>query len=161
MGVLAQPARRAFSRSNSPGRCTRQLGQETSRSMPYHRDPACCFASSPITTKAPKEVSSHSGFRSPGTPAGQRHSRQGLHSPFRTQYTKNQREAWDPPLCRLVGVCCFVFFDGLLQGFDRQTDAVLLLVRNLNQTPKDIPVLDVQSLGKGLSSDEIGQSHGG
>ena len=161
MGVFAQPARRAFSRSNSPGRCTRQLGQETSRSMPYQRDPACCFALSPITTKAPKVVSSHSCFHSPGTPAGQRHSRQGLHSPFRTRYTKNQREAWDPPLCRLLGVCFFVFFDGLFQGFDGQADAVLFLIRNLNQPPKDVPVFHFQSLREGLSPHEIGQSHGG
>ena len=83
----------------------------------------------------------------------QRKSKRGMASSF-------SKERVEISLCRLIGVSFLVLFDGLLQGFNGKADAVLLLVRNLNQSPEDVSVLDFQSLRKSLPPDEIDQGHG-
>ena len=70
------------------------------------------------------------------------------------------KERVEISLCRLIGVSFLVFFDGLFQGFNGKADAVLLLIRNLNQSPEDVSVLDFQRLRKSLPPDEIDQGHG-
>jgi len=84
---------KAVYRSSFPGRCTLQPGPETIRSTLCHRDPAYRFSLFLRVKKARKEAASRSGFRTPGTPAVQWNSQQGLRSPCRTQDKENQKEA--------------------------------------------------------------------
>lgn len=83
----------------------------------------------------------------------QRKSKRGMASSF-----SEERAQID--LCRLGGLSYLELFNSLLQGLDGKADAVLLLIRNLNQSPKDVSVLDFQSLRKRLPPNEIGQGHG-